>query len=205
MATNVTLVTSSYDHNIKFWDALRGESVKMIELPHEKQIANRLEISFDRSLLAAACTSSLRIFDIAKEQPSLSYNFDSFESNVTGAGFQRDCKWAFAASEEGSIKIFDLREAGFQRSQICKDSPINAIVLHPNEAELYLGDQNGNIRIYDLQADKMRPKIPIMPDIGIRSISMAPNASFMCAGDSAGYLHVWNLKNGEVNGKFSLF
>jgi hypothetical protein len=32
-------------------------------------------------------------------------------------------------------------------------------VLHPNEAELIVADQAGNIRVYDLQADKQRLKI----------------------------------------------
>jgi G protein beta subunit-like protein len=34
--------------------------------------------------------------------------------------------------------------------------PINTVVLHPNEAELIAGDSQGNLKIYDLVADKIR-------------------------------------------------
>jgi G protein beta subunit-like protein len=37
--------------------------------------------------------------------------------------------------------------------------PLNTIVLHPNESELIVGDQSGNIRVFDLIADKCRMKL----------------------------------------------
>jgi uncharacterized protein involved in type VI secretion and phage assembly len=31
--------------------------------------------------------------------------------------------------------------------------PQNAIVLHPNDTELIVGDQSGNIRVYDISQE----------------------------------------------------
>ena len=32
------LVTGSYDHTIQFWDELRGEAVRTLELPSQTQV-----------------------------------------------------------------------------------------------------------------------------------------------------------------------
>lgn len=50
-----------------------------------------------------------------------------------------------AASEDGTIKIWDLRAPGCQRSYDA-GAPINSVVLHPNQAELISGDQDGKIK-----------------------------------------------------------
>jgi len=61
---------------------------------------------------------------------------------VTTIGFQKDCKWIYAASEDGSIRICDLRTQGFQRTYANKEA-MNCVVLHPNEGDLIAGDQQG--------------------------------------------------------------
>jgi len=85
----------------------------------------------------------------------------------------------------------------FWRRNYTNKEAINTVVLHPNEGELIAGDQSGNIKIYDLVADKCRAKLAAAPDIGIRSLSMAVNTFCLVAADSAGFCHVWSLKNGE--------
>jgi len=42
---------------------------------------------------------------------------------------------------------------GCQRNYKCA-AAINAIALHPNQGELITGDQQGNVRVWDLTANK---------------------------------------------------
>ena len=81
---------------------------------------------------------------------------------------------------------------------------VNSIVLHPNEAELIVGDQQGNIKIYDLQADKLRLKMTPCPDVGIRSLTIAQNASYLIAADSSGSFHVYGLQNTDLNVQYKI-
>jgi WD40 repeat protein len=48
-------------------------------------------------------------------------------------------------SEDGTIKIWDLRAPGCQRSYDCRTS-VNSVVLHPSQAELISGDQDGSVK-----------------------------------------------------------
>lgn len=75
--------------------------------------------------------------------------FEGHTSNVTTVGFQKDSKWIYSSSEDGSVKIWDLRTPGFQRDYESR-APVNTVALHPNQAELVSGDQKGNIRVWDL-------------------------------------------------------
>ena len=52
--------------------------------------------------------------------------------NVVACGFQRDAKWMYTGSEDGSIKVWDLRSPGPQRDYD-HQGPVNTVVLHPNQ------------------------------------------------------------------------
>lgn len=47
-------------------------------------------------------------------------------------GFQKESKWMFSASEDGMIKIWDIR-AGTCQKDLSNGSPVNDAALHPNQ------------------------------------------------------------------------
>ena len=52
-------------------------------------------------------------------------------------------------SEDGTLKIWDIRSATVQRNFDHK-SPVNDCVIHPNQGELVSCDQSGAIKWWDL-------------------------------------------------------
>lgn len=75
------------------------------------------------------------------------------------------------------------------------NAPINCVCLHPNQAELIVGDQSGAIHIWDLKTDHNEQLIP-EPESSITSAHIDPDASYMAAVNSAGNCYVWNLTGG---------
>jgi G protein beta subunit-like protein len=49
---------------------------------------------------------------------------------------------------------------------------VNSLSLHPNQAELISGDQNGVMKVWDLTADKCREEYIPLQDMPIRSLSI---------------------------------
>jgi len=58
-----------------------------------------------------------------------------------------------SGSEDGTVKIFDLRGPNSSCSFDCK-APVNSVVHHPTRAEIISGDQNGIVRVWDLGTSK---------------------------------------------------
>lgn len=175
----VILVTGGYDHKIRFWDATSGVCSRTINFG-ESQI-NCLQISIDKTLLAAGGNPFLQLFDVNSidERPILTY--EGFSNNITALGFQRDSRWLYASSEDGSIRIWDPRSNTTTRKYEC-GCAVNSVALHANESMLISGDQNGFVRVWDLKKDSCREEyIPSM-DVPVRSVSIVS------------YLHLYLLR-----------
>ena len=131
--SGVLLATAGYDHTIRLWEAPSGICYKTMQHPDSQ--VNKLEIAPDKQYIAAAGNPSLRIFDINGSSPNAVSSYDGHTNNITAAGFQREGKWMYTGSEDGTIKIWDLRAPGCQR-EYESGSPLNTVMLHPNQAEL---------------------------------------------------------------------
>jgi G protein beta subunit-like protein len=157
-AASVILCTAGYDHTIKFWEAPTGRCYRTLQYT-ESQV-NSLCITPNKKFLAVAGNPHVRLFEIATSNPNpvcarfivviglrvtvfltctcccvvlcQVTSFDGHTSNVTSVGFQKDCKWMYTGSEDGTVKIWDIRAPGYQRDYQSK-SAINTVALHPNQ------------------------------------------------------------------------
>jgi len=159
---------------------------------------NALEITPDKRLLAAAGNPHVRLFDClgSSSQPVTSYS--GHTSNVTSLGFQKESKWMYTGSEDGSIKIWDLRAPGCQRDFRGK-SPISGVTLHPNQVDLVSVDEDGNLRVWDLKATTCG--VDIIPDgkIPLRSVTVATDASVVVAANNRGGCFVWKFTGSRAS------
>lgn len=188
-APSVVLATASYDHTIRFWEATSGVCHRTLQ---SADSVNKIEITSDKQYLAAAGNPHVRLYEInsSSSQPISSY--DGHQGNVTAVGFHRDNKWMYTGSEDGTVKIWDLRAPGCQR-QYESRAAVNTVVLHPNQGELISGDQHGNIRVWDLRENVCSSEY--VPEVGtaVRSISVASDGSLAVAANNSGVCFVWQL------------
>ncbi|KAF1568519.1 Target of rapamycin complex subunit lst8, partial [Eudyptes schlegeli] len=92
--------------------------------------------------------------------------------------------------------LFCCRSRNLQCQRIFQvNAPINCVCLHPNQAELIVGDQSGAIHIWDLKTDHNEQLIP-EPEVSVNSVHIDPDASYMAAVNSSGNCYVWNLTGG---------
>ncbi|CAL1705002.1 unnamed protein product [Somion occarium] len=172
---SVILVTGSYDHEIRFWEAWSGICSRTIPRTGETGQINRLAISPDKRLLAAGIHKKVCIYEIANPSaPPL--QFDGHTGNVTAVCFHSEGKWLVTGSEDGTIKIWDLRSAHLQRNYD-NEAPVNDVVVHPNQE---------NICTHELTP---------AGDIPMRSISLASDGSCLVAGNNKGRCYVWKIND----------
>lgn len=153
---------------------------------HRTQQVNCLQITPDKKYIAAAGNPHIRLFEISSNNPNHVSSYDGHASNVTALGFQRHGKWMFSCSDDGALKIWDLRAPGCQRSYDA-GVPLTSAALHPNQAELLVADQNGGLRVYDLAANAMAARVvPEGEDSGLRSLDVVRDGSMVVAANNAG-------------------
>jgi G protein beta subunit-like protein len=96
---------------------------------------NKLEITPDKQFLAAAGNPAIRLFEVAGSSPQPVMSFDGHTGNVTAVGFERDGRWMFSGSEDGTVKLWDVRAPGPQREYESRGA-VTSVVLHPNQARV---------------------------------------------------------------------
>ncbi|KAM1109526.1 hypothetical protein ACFX13_009054 [Malus domestica] len=190
---SVILATASYDHTIRFWEAKSGRCYRTIQYPDSQ--VNRLEITPDKRFLAAAGNPHIRLFDVNTNSPQPVMSYESHSNNVMAVGFQCDGNWMYSGSEDGTVKIWDLRAPGCQREYESR-AAVNTVVLHPNQTELISGDQNGNIRVWDLTANSCSCELVPEVDTAVRSLTVMWDGSLVVAANNHGTCYVWRLLRG---------
>ena len=172
---------AGYDHTIRFWEALSGICSRTIQHP-ESQV-NRLCISPDKRLLAAAGNEDVKLYDIRSSTASPCMVFKGHHGNVTGVAFHLEGKWMVTSSEDGTVKIWDTRTASIQRNY-SHGCPVNDVVIHPNQGELISCDRSGSVRIWDLGENKCTHQLIPEDDVSVSSVTVAADGTMLCAGNN---------------------
>ncbi|KAG8465062.1 hypothetical protein KFE25_012425 [Diacronema lutheri] len=193
---SVFIVTAGYDRSIRFWEAPSGRCYRTLTYPDSQ--VNALDITPDKQSIAAVGNPHVRLYDAVGGNPHPISTFEGHTASVTAVGFQQANGWMFTGSEDGTVKIWDMRcsTPGCQRDYECR-APVNTVVLHPNQGELISGDRNGYIRVWDLATNNCRCELVPAGEVAIRSVSVASDGSLIAAANNNGTCFVWKLRCGD--------
>ncbi|KDQ16207.1 hypothetical protein BOTBODRAFT_54041 [Botryobasidium botryosum FD-172 SS1] len=194
----VVLVTGSYDHEIRFWEAWSGICSRTIARSGESGQVNRLAISPNKRYLAAAIHKKVNIYETLSNSSTPVLTFEGHTGNVTSVSFHREGKWVVTSSEDGTIRIWDLRSSHLYRSYD-NGSPVNDVIIHPNQGELISCDQAGSIKQWDLSENVCTLELTPAGGTPIRSVTIASDGSYLVAGNNHGKVFVWKI-NAEASG-----
>lgn len=189
---SVLLVSSGYDQTIKFWEALSGICNRTIQ-SGDGQV-NRMAISPDKRYLACASVHSVLLYDIRTSNPQPVMKFEGHYGNVTAVAIQADGKWMVTSSEDGSVKVWDMKTGSIQRNYK-HNCAVNDVVIHPNQGEVISCDNEGNVRIWDLSENTCTHQLIPEEDVAVRSVSVASDGSMLVAGNNTGNVYVWKMVN----------
>ena len=92
--SSVVLATAGYDHTIRFWEATSGICYRTLQYADSQ--VNKLEITSDKTQIAAAGNGSIRVFDVNSNDTQPVNTYEGHSGNVTAVGFQKDTKWMFS-------------------------------------------------------------------------------------------------------------
>ncbi len=136
------------------------------------------------------------MFDVQGTNANPVVNYEGVTKNVMDVGFQDEARWMYTGGEDGTAKIWDLRMRNLNCSRYYTTgpqqnvgglpphggsssnlnlSPVNSLKLHPNQQELIMGDQNGNIHIWDIRTKQENATVFCpQPGASIQSVAIDP-------------------------------
>lgn len=196
-------------------------------------------------LLAAGGNPAIRLYDTttavrtmpdgsvsASNEPPLhilepTVQSSSGAGNVMTMAFSRDGDWLWSISEDGAIRIWDVSGPEcFLKRELLTKTRITAGALYMSaggRVVVFIGDQNGRIKAWDLAKGKMlcetcisdesqataaspttlaSPSSPSSSSSSSSSksavhfISVAPSGRLLAAVDHSGKLHLWSITDG---------
>ncbi|CAF4565028.1 unnamed protein product [Rotaria sp. Silwood1] len=178
---NILLVTAGYDRTIRFWQANTAAVYRTIM--HEDSPTNCLAIHPQKTLLAAGSYQHIKMYDLMSNNPNPVMKLDQLQKNIVTLGFSDDKHFMFSGGEDHCVRIWDMRAAKTKaHRQVSVGAAVNCVTLHPNQAELLIGDQDGMITRWDMAGEK-HEKFPLDANnpSAIRSITINRDASMMAA------------------------
>lgn len=190
---NCLLITAGYDRTIRFWNPSSATIYRTIM--HEDSPTNCLAIHPQRTLLAAGSYQHIKMYDLMSNNPNPVMKLDQLQKNIVTLGFSDDKHFMYSGGEDCSVRIWDMRTAKTKaHRQITLGAAVNCITLHPNQAELLIGDQDGTIYRWDMVADKHEKHIiDANNPSAIRSITINRDASMLAAVTSTGNCQTWSM------------
>jgi len=191
----IILATAGYDHTIKFWAAHTGACTRTHQHPDSQ--VNCMEILPDGTMLMAGGYQHIRMYDLISGNLNAIVNYEGITKNIMSVGSQEDGKWMYTGGEDCSARIWDLKMRNLSCQRIFQaNAPVNAVCLHPNQQELFVGDHSGVIYRWNLKNDESEQLIP-EPGSAIQSIDIDPQGKFMAVVNSKGKCYVWSLSTDD--------
>ncbi|NXX81116.1 LST8 protein, partial [Urocolius indicus] len=176
----VILATAGYDHTVRFWQAHSGICTRTVQ--HQDSVSFTRRVGTGRVGPGLGGVSGGRPSSLPPPTGTVS-------SHPRGRGADHTLLTR-------RFSLFCCRSRNLQCQRIFQvNAPINCVCLHPNQAELIVGDQSGAIHIWDLKTDHNEQLIP-EPEVSVNSVHIDPDASYMAAVNSSGNCYVWNLTGG---------
>jgi target of rapamycin complex subunit LST8 len=187
-SSTVLLATGGYDFSVRLFDAASGEALR--SFAHADKQVNALAVSPDRAYLLAGGNPQLRLYDVNGKPSEPLVTYEGHGASVTAVGFQRDARWLYSASEDGTVRVWDPRAAGAQREYDAR-AAVHSVALHPNQGELVSGDHAGAVRFWDLASGRCAAELCPEADCPVSSVSVSADASLVTAANYNGTVYCW--------------
>lgn len=166
------VATGSGDRTVKVWDAKSGEEVATFCGSSE----TILDVAFggdDHTVLAGGNDRRVNRWDVNETQ---FWRIKGHQEPATGAVFFKDARLLASASQDKTVRIWDVDTARELWRSPAQTEPITDVAVSPDD-RLLAFTRGGGVVLWDIAADKELRVVP-MHDKPVRRIVFAPDGQW---------------------------
>ena len=112
-------------------------------------------------------------------------------SRITELVFSTDGKTLASASEDRSIRLWDVATGAHKHTLTGHDSYIHSMAFSPDGTTLASGSENGKIRLWSVNTGQYRVTLEGHRS-AVRSIAFSPDGTTLASGSSDRSIRLWN-------------
>lgn len=171
---------------VLLWDIKTGQPVLRLQ-GHEHSV-NDCKFSLDRKIAVSCGEDGLaKVWDIEKGEEILTFEETS---PITCIQFHPDGSCIGTGSNDGALRIYDLRSKSQISEFKCHVGWLNSFDFHPNVPLAVTGGQDARIRIVDLGEGKLRTTLSL--DNGATSsVKFSPEGDYFGVGGENSSCQIW--------------
>ena len=165
-----------------------------------------LAFSPDNAKLMATRDHDVVLWDAETGRPY--QKLAGHKSVVTSAAFSPDGRLAVSASNDGSIKAWDV-SGGREVRELAHGQPggkgvyekeVNVVLFSPNGETILSGGNDGNLNVWNTESGKLVRVL--REESSIHTLGFGPSTHAVFVGNGDGTIHLWDLEKATLTRTF---
>ncbi|KAL4879454.1 hypothetical protein BJY04DRAFT_220050 [Aspergillus karnatakaensis] len=201
---NQTLVSGSYDGIIRFWDTSTGVLHQTVK-SYPYQIVS-MAFAPDGHYLAIGfkATGKVQLWD--SESGVLQKTLDGHSRGVTSLEFLPNSQALASGSDDGTIKIWDIRAEALQQPDGSEDhgrhtSSVYCTSLSPDGQLLASSSKDGIIKLCNLSTGNLH-WTRACPSESVLALAFSPDGRLLASTGRQNMVNIWEITSGRLKKTF---
>jgi hypothetical protein len=191
------IVTGSYDHTAKVWDAQGGE--ELLTLKGHSDRADSVAFSPDgRRIVTGSTDRTARVWDAQSGKELLALNVGS---TVNSVAFSPNGMRIVTGGDDATARVWDA-QGGKELLMLNVGSTVNSVAFSPDGSRVATGSGDATAKVWDAQSGKELLTLK-GHFYSVNSVTFSPDGTRVVSGSLDGTAKLWDVHSGQALLTFS--
>ena len=192
-ADDAYLVSGSWDGTLRMWDVATGKLLSYVNIEESSPFRTKFTPN-DLYVVSADLTPELKLYEA--DAAAEFRNIVGHTKLVTDINFSLDGRSMITASDDGTVKEWDLLSGMLIRKYKGHQSGVYAVVYHPNGKYVVSGSNDRTVIIWNAQTGAIEKELQGHSG-GVSSVQISEDGKRLVSCTVDGEVKVWNLNTYE--------